>query len=497
MSDAPYVHLHPDDAAAVAVGCADCARSDSAAEHLRPVDHMPIPAEAMLGFPDGVPQDTRLNRRGFLRNGAVGVAAVYGASRINWTRAFEAGVADAATGPTQLVMIFLNGGMDGIDALIPTAQAEHDLYVAKRPTLSRVVGPTVGAVTGAFTLPGTGGALGLANPLVSGTDNNADTKGFDTLWGDGTGGAGSDLAIFPAVDYDPPNLSHFDSREYWFSGALKKQTTGWLGRWLDLYGSMDNPLQAVSISGSVSKQIVTARAPVAAVASLTGGQFTLDRSSTTQVAPTNEIDVLAQVGARPDNLGLLRSRGAYGQTVDVARKIGGLNAGAAAPGYPANNALSTRLRTAASLLAAGLGVRVITIDWGSFDTHGNQRAAIDPQLKVLSSALAAFKDDLTARGVEQNVITVVFSEFGRRITENESGTDHGAAGPVWVMGSSVRGGIRAEHPGVGNPDRLGNLKVTTDFRSIYQSVISEWLGGDPTAVLPGGPLPAISGSLLG
>ncbi len=478
-----------------AVRCADCARSDSAADHLRPVDHMPIPAEALLGFPDGVPRTSRYNRRAFLRSAAVGMAAVYGTSRIDWTRAFEAGVAEAATGPTQVVMIFLNGGLDGLDALVPLGATDYSVYQAKRPLLHRALGPTTPERVGTTEVPGTSGLFGWANPLVSGTANNGDTKGLDTLWGDGLGGLGSDLALFPAVDYNPPNLSHFDSREYWFSGDLKKLATGWLGRWLDAYGSMDNPLQAVSIGNSVSKQIVTAKAPVAAVASLTGGQFAIERTSTNQIRPVDEIGGLAAVPAGAGNAGLGRSRSAYAQSVDVARKVSSLNGGAAAPGYP-NSSLSNRLRTAASLLGANVGVRVVTIDWGSFDTHGNQRAALDPQLRVLSQALAAFKDDLTTRGIEQNVLTVVFSEFGRRIAENQSGTDHGAAGPVVVMGSAVRGGLRSEHPGLASPDRRGNLQVTTDFRSIYQSLIGEWLGGDPGRILPGGPFAGFSASLL-
>ena len=83
--------------------------------------------------------------------------------------------------------------------------------------------------------------------------------GFDTLYGDGTGGAGSDLAVFPAADYTPANRSHFDSRDYWFAGALQKMQTGWLGRWLDAYGSQVNPLQAISLDSSLSKQIRSTR----------------------------------------------------------------------------------------------------------------------------------------------------------------------------------------------------------------------------------------------
>ena len=111
---------------------------------------------------------------------------------------------------------------------------------------------------------------------------------------------------------------------------------------------------------------------------------------------------------------------------------------------------------------------------------------------MLSSALAAFKADLTARGLEQNVATMVFSEFGRRIGSNDSaGTDHGAGGLVLVSGSSVRGGLAGEHPGVLVDDGEGNLVPITDYRTIYQALISEWLGGDPAAILPAGPFPGI------
>ena len=164
--------------------------------------------------------------------------------------------------------------------------------------------------------------------------------------------------------------------------------------------------------------------------------------------------------------------------------------------YPNTSTLSTRLRTAAHLLAANLGTRVITIHWGSFDTHTGQLAGQDRQLAELSRALGAFKADLTARGIEQNVCTLVFSEFGRRVRENgdgdTAGTDHGAGGLMMAMGSAVRGGFAADWPGCETTERVpandnqGNLKVPTDYRSVYKAVIEEWFEGDAEAVI-GGP----------
>jgi uncharacterized protein (DUF1501 family) len=372
-----------------------------------------------------------------------------------------------------------------LNTIVPLETTQFNAYTAARSNIARVVGPSTGAQVGTTPIPGTGGSLGFANVLVSGAGNNGDAKGFDTLFGDGTGGAGSDLALFPAADYTPANRSHFESRDYWFAGALQQMQTGWLGRWLDAYGSASNPLQAISLDSSLSKQIRASRAPVCALQGLGGARFTAPGAAG-QFDATGEVGRLAGVAARND--ALARSRAIFGLTVDVSNRLGTLQAPSAGAGYPPNSDLSRRLQLAATLLSAGLGTRVITIDWGSFDTHGDQPGSQDPQLSTLSRALAAFKDDLAARGIEQNVVTMVFSEFGRRIASNDSrGTDHGAGGVMMVSGSSVRGGMLGDHPGVTQTDDNGDLRVATDFRSVYASLISDWLGGDPGAILPGGP----------
>jgi uncharacterized protein (DUF1501 family) len=475
-----------------ALRCADCARSDSRVTDLAPTSRVEIPAEALTGFRDGVPRTRRgLNRRSFLRGGMVGLASVYSMTHLSWDSIWGAAAADAA-GPAgkSLVCIYLNGGNDGLNTIVPVASNQYAAYVAARGNIARGLGPSTGSQVGTTVMPGTGGTLAFANPSVSGGANNGDSKGFDTLYGDGSGGTGSDLAIFPATDYTPPNLSHFESRDYWFAGALQELQTGWLGRWLDVYGSSTNPLQAVSLDSSLSKQIRTSRAPVCAIEDLSGTSFEIGNTS---FNANNLVAGLAAVPAGAGNDALQRSRSIFGETVDVSNRLQGVSGGTTGTGYPANSDLSRKLQLAATLLGAGLGTRIITIDWGSFDTHGQQVGSQDPQLSVLSSALAAFKADLATRGLEQSVVTMVFSEFGRRIASNDSaGTDHGAGGLVLVSGSSVRGGLAGEHPGVTVDDGEGNLVPSTDFRTVYQSLIGEWLGGDPAAVLPGGPFPGVA-----
>jgi uncharacterized protein (DUF1501 family) len=474
-----------------ALKCADCARSDSAVSDLRPDSLLPIPADALSGWRDGRPGTAGVTRRKLLRNGVLGFAAVYGASQLSFEQVWESAVAEAAE-PMQksLVVVYLNGGNDGLNCFVPTTPAEYSKYQTLRPTIARVLGDGTGAGVGTTIMPNTGSTLAFSNKLVSGTgaDRNGDTKGFDTLYGDGTGGPGSDLAIIPAADYMPANRSHFESRDFWFAGALAQLQTGWLGRWLDAYGSTSNPLQAVSLDSNLSKQIRSATAPVCALEGLQGIGFGVP-GVTGDI--NGEVGKLAAVPFTQGNDALARSRGMWGLTVDVANRLSSLNGGTPGAGYPPNSGLSQKLQLAATLLSAGLGTRVITIDWGSFDTHGAQLAGQDPQLTTLSRALAAFKADLAARGVEQNVVTMVFSEFGRRLEESDSnGTDHGAGGPIMLSGSAVKGGLAGEHPGV-NVNLDGDLVVKTDFRTVYQSLIGEWLGGDPNAILPGGPFPGV------
>jgi uncharacterized protein (DUF1501 family) len=474
--------------------CDDCGSRSSADYTARPSQTLAIPASAMAGFPLGK-SPRELNRRRLLAEGIAGVASVYAATRLDWSQVFEAAVAEADAMQKSLVVIYLQGGNDGLNVTVPV-DSVYTGYQAARANIARVVGPSAGGKVGTWTMGGTGGSLGFANVCVStaGVGDNGDpTNGFDSLYGDGLGGVGSDLAVFPAADYTPSNHSHFESADIWFGGSIETSTTGWLGRWLDKYGSPVNPLQAVSISNSLSKQIRTSTAPVCALQNLRGARFDMPGIDRQTIDPTQVMQSLATVPFGPTNTHLGRSRGAYGTTVDMANRLASLTNTAGGAGYPANSNLSQQLQTAAVLLGAGLGTRLVTIDWGGFDTHGSQVASQDPQLKELSRSLAAFKSDLTTRGIESQVLTLVFSEFGRRVGSNDSGgTDHGAGGMMLVSGSAVRGGLAGEFPTLPTSDQTKtDLTVKTDFRSVYQSLIGEWLGGDPAAILPDGPFAGI------
>jgi uncharacterized protein (DUF1501 family) len=144
-----------------------------------------------------------------------------------------------------------------------------------------------------------------------------------------------------------------------------------------------------------------------------------------------------------------------------------------------------RLAALAAMLASGLPIRCAAISSpGDFDTHDNQAAGFDSDLKLVGDTIAAFQADLEARGLADRVITLVWSEFGRRPEENASGTDHGAGGAAYVIGTQVQGQMVGEYPGLDQLDADDNLRATSDFRGLYCSIIEQWFGVDAAAVIP-------------
>ena len=150
--------------------------------------------------------------------------------------------------------------------------------------------------------------------------------------------------------------------------------------------------------------------------------------------------------------------------------------------YPANP-LARNLRDVAALIASGQETRVYFVSLGGFDTHANQVFRHRNLMEQLSSAMAAFQADLAAHKLEDQVLTMTFSEFGRRPNENVSGgTDHGTAAPLFVMGSKLKGSLFGEAPDL-NVEKNKDLAYSTDFRSVYSTVIEKWFESDPMRVL--------------
>jgi uncharacterized protein (DUF1501 family) len=155
--------------------------------------------------------------------------------------------------------------------------------------------------------------------------------------------------------------------------------------------------------------------------------------------------------------------------------------------YP-NTSFAKKLRDLARMLGVGLPLRCVTLNAaGSYDTHANQAPALQSSLQQTSEGIAAFQADIEARGLGDRVLIHLWSEFGRRPKENELGTDHGAGGVSFVIGTRAAGGFAGEHPGLGTLDVNDNLRATSDYRDLYRALLEQWLGADSSSIIPGSP----------
>ncbi|MGZ8672594.1 MAG: DUF1501 domain-containing protein [Solirubrobacterales bacterium] len=424
-------------------------------------------AEAGRGLPAiepgmPAPAGTGLSRRSFLlRSGGLALS-VYGASLLK-PGAFSEGVARAATTDGRVLLsVFLDGGVDSLSLLAPVLDPR---YQELRPTLKLEpgAGPTWSEDARLQWHPS-------AAPLHQ-------------LHGEGK------VTVFPSIGYAGADQSHFTSRHYWEVGETSvRANTGWLGRMLDVVGSPDNPLQGLSLDGYLSPALATARNPVAAT-----WETSYDLWAPGVWGDVEELmhQAFAEIGAKAERSkdAQMRHAGA------VARQAGTLRSQLASfpdeiqspVPYPDESHFSSSLAGLASMLSAGLPIKVASIDApGGYDTHDEQQEDFDRYVKETCDGLFAFQRDIEARGLADRVVTLVWSEFGRRPEENGSaGTDHGAGGNAFLIGKPVRGQMVGEWPGLDQLDEDENLRATSDFRAVYCSLLEGWFGVDAGAVIPG------------
>jgi len=164
---------------------------------------------------------------------------------------------------------------------------------------------------------------------------------------------------------------------------------------------------------------------------------------------------------------------------------GAIRSAWAPPGSYPSGTFPRRLAVLAELLQMGLPLRCVALDAnGGYDTHDGQAGALPGMLGLLAQSIAAFQADLEARGLADRVVMHLWSEFGRRPQQNGSGTDHGAGGLSMLIGTQVKGTMIGEFPGLATLDPQGNLRNTSDFRHVYKHVVQDWLGVDPTGIIP-------------
>ena len=153
--------------------------------------------------------------------------------------------------------------------------------------------------------------------------------------------------------------------------------------------------------------------------------------------------------------------------------------------YPSGD-LATRFAALGAMLAAGLPIRCVAVQGGgSYDTHSDQASTLTTNLGKTLDAVVAFQRDLEARGLADRVLIQLWSEFGRRPKENGTGTDHGAAGCAFLIGTKAKGTMVGEFPGLATLDAQSNLRATSDFRTMYCSLLEQWMGVDAAQVIPG------------
>lgn len=446
--------------------CSDFRRTTRRALLGRGAAHvLPLPEALLEAGAAGFAAERR-TRRELLAGGVGAFVALAAASRLTpWDLVARASAAE--TGDPILVTLFLPGGNDGLGTVIPLAGADRDVYERSRPRLA--IPPEA-----ALPIPGHP-ELGW-HPAASGLRDLYD--------------AGR-LGVYLAADYPNPDFSHFHSAKFWRSGTLDlSAATGWLGRYLDEAGSLDNPLQGIAVEWSTDDVLASRRAPTCALFS--PGDF--DFWSPDVWDTDRMLDALRELGGSPAAPARRRAVEIARQAVQVRDALGSLRAedeqgGAAAPprAYPDSDT-GAALRNLARLLGAGLGVRVATVQSaGMFDTHEGQPDQLRWNLSDLGAALVAFQADLERRGLAERVVTLVWSEFGRRVEDNDSlGTDHGAGGLLLAVGPRANGGLAVPAWGLDDLDATdGNVPVAIDFRDVYAGVLEQHLGIEAARVLPG------------
>ena len=398
------------------------------------------------------------SRRDFLAAGLVSTAAGLVVPPV-LARGVLAAANDNVHNDRVLVVLQLGGGNDGLNTVVPHGDPA---YLQARPTLG--LKPE--------TVRDLDGHLGL-HPSLS---------GIKALYDAGR------VAVVRGVGYDNPTYSHFEALHVWeYADPARRSVDGWLGRLLAGPGfdPQGHPLAACAVGeASTPTEMRAAGATVSVIGSVDAYQ------------------VQGGAGRRLAAHDLYRrTPGIYGALFDQSRQvaetgIAALQAGAAyTPAvaytspqavYGSKNDLATSMQLVARLIVTQPTVKVLHVVLGGFDTHQQEDTRHAPLLADVDAAVSALIKDLEAHGVADRVVLMTWSEFGRRVAENGSrGTDHGSAGPMFVIGDPVKGGMYGEQPSLTDLVDGGNLKHTTDFRSVYQTLVRDWLGGDSAAVLGG------------
>ncbi len=406
-----------------------------------------------------------MKRRDFIRTTGLTSAVMLGGMQLaKGAPIFNQFAEIAKAEDRKLILIFLNGGNDGLNTVIPLDQYGN-LFKARE----NVIVPE-----------------NLALKLRDDVGLNPALSGMKELYDEGK------LHVLQSVGYPQPNFSHFRSTDIWTSASdsNKVVTSGWLGRELYTkhptyptnYPNSENldPL-SITYGPYVSP---TCQGPTLGMgmAITPNNQGEIDiyniNSGGIDTAPNspagNEIEYIRQI---------INQTQLYGDTLESTFEKGNNLLSSKWDSAGNNNRLIGQLQVTAKLIAGGSKTRIFVHSLGGFDTHANQvqlegdvEGSHYELLKMVSESVSAFQDEMKLQNMEDNVVGMTFSEFGRRILSNASnGTDHGSAAPLFVFGSKVIPGIQGDNPIIPSTVTVqDNLPMQFDFRSIYYSLLKDW-----------------------
>ena len=366
----------------------------------------------------------------------------------NFVKAFE-NVATTKLGYKKLVIIQLAGGNDGLNTIIPYT---NDIYYRNRPKL---------AITKENSI--------RVNDEIGFHKNLAPLK---KLYDQGN------LTIINNVGYPNPNRSHFRSTDIWQTASNSNEylDTGWLGRYIDLYGK--KPYTGIELEDSLS--LVLKGKNINGIA--TKNPKILNANIQTPYFK-KLINYQTEEHLSEHNLGYLyktmieaksSAKYIYEKTKTFKSSLE----------YP-DNPFGKQLKTTSEFINSHLDTSVYYVSMGGFDTHAGQINRQAKLLKTYSESVAVFVEDLKKNDTFKDTLIITFSEFGRRVKQNAAdGTDHGAANNVFILGNDLRKkGFYNELPNLTNLDKNGDLQHTIDFRSIYATILDKWLAVDDVTIL--------------
>ena len=414
------------------------------------------------------------DRRGFLRTlGMAGAGAIsFGNSTLSVVESPQLNKALSDSYSDRiLVLIRLKGGNDGLNTIVPLY--DFDLYANKRPKI-HIPQNNLYKLNENFGMPN------FMNSLAP-------------MWGEGF------MKVIHGVGYENQNLSHFKSSEIWATTTPDSEiSSGWMGRYYEgkyrdyISNPPEKPL-AIQIGG--------------------GGNMIFHGDVTSysfSVSSPQRLKRVAENGTLYDNQNM--GTNLHGQQVSFLRDASNTTfryASVINKAYEksksfdsyANDNFDLQMSLVSRFIKGGLGTKVYMVSLGGFDTHANQPARHETLMSRLTKAIQNFYKDLSNYGVADKVISMTFSEFGRRVAENGSkGTDHGSAAPILLFGPALKGnGFIGEHPNLRALDKKGNMLSSIDFRAVYASILTDWLCADAVDISNaiGGPKLELLGLGLG